>query len=654
MANWHEGVTHTLEIALTTDPLETPTWTDVTSYFRGPASTFRGSTSTDIEVSPGTFEFVLENGDRRFDPTNTAGPYYGNLKPMKRVRWRAEIGGVTYTVFSGFVSSWQQEWGELDGTVRLVAFEGFATISRLTLPPSAYAVEMEAANPYSYWPLQGDGVASIGDDLAIPSEWGADAFSYPLGEPLAMSWGQGEANDPHYIVDSDFMASAPAGIEAWMRVDDSAATSTVYIQALSGSTTWIRLQLFGTGALTVGYSHGANSLRTASSTTFVQFLSPGDTYHLAAFRSGSNLVVMLNGTPIVLPLIAGTHTATTDFSGGPAGIAIVGANQSGATTADSAVSHLAVYTTAPSQLQVATHYNAGVYAWSGARGDYGWETDGQRINRALDDAGWPTNMRNIVTGSVRQAAYRPDGRSVLEYIREVAASGGGFICFDVNGNLCYRDREWAWSTAYPTGGGDLEWGGDDLLWGTVPLDWGAGPLAFTDDGTGVDYIAGDPAASDIATVRNVVTVAYQRGGKTRRDATSIADYGGEYAETITARTIASAQDASNLARYHLRNRKDAQDTFPELIVSLRDGTPATQFSGVLGAVLGQVIEVTRTPMSVGSAITRYGLLLGISHEVDAVHWVSTLNLVAAPESAADAGYGIVGTSTAGASTVVPY
>ncbi len=54
-----------------------PTWTDISAYVRS-AKVVRGSTRVDsptVRYEAGTAELRLDNRDRRFDPTNLAGPY---------------------------------------------------------------------------------------------------------------------------------------------------------------------------------------------------------------------------------------------------------------------------------------------------------------------------------------------------------------------------------------------------------------------------------------------------------------------------------------------------------------------------------------------------------------------------------------------------
>lgn len=93
------------EIALTTKPTETPVWVDVSAYVTGWAFT-RGRQFELDAVSSGSYSAVLRDDDRRFDPSYTSGPYYGNLKRMRRIRQRASYGGATYELYHGYIRSW--------------------------------------------------------------------------------------------------------------------------------------------------------------------------------------------------------------------------------------------------------------------------------------------------------------------------------------------------------------------------------------------------------------------------------------------------------------------------------------------------------------------------------------------------------------------
>lgn len=82
----------TLESAITTDPGQTPVWEDITEWWAGDAGTRASLCGRQTELdrfNDASLTVALDNTTRRFDPTNTAGPYYGNLRPMRRIRIRA-------------------------------------------------------------------------------------------------------------------------------------------------------------------------------------------------------------------------------------------------------------------------------------------------------------------------------------------------------------------------------------------------------------------------------------------------------------------------------------------------------------------------------------------------------------------------------------
>jgi len=51
-----------------------------------------------------TLRIVDQNGD--FNPQNAAGPYYGLLLPMRKVNISATYIGITYNIFSGYITSY--------------------------------------------------------------------------------------------------------------------------------------------------------------------------------------------------------------------------------------------------------------------------------------------------------------------------------------------------------------------------------------------------------------------------------------------------------------------------------------------------------------------------------------------------------------------
>lgn len=109
-------------------------WVDVTADVTS-VTTQRGSTRLDgpiVRYDAGTCTIELLNLNRDYDPTNAAGPYYGQVTPMRAVRVRATADGTTYNVFRGFADSWTQNYDKSPNyaTTTLTATDGFKVLAR--------------------------------------------------------------------------------------------------------------------------------------------------------------------------------------------------------------------------------------------------------------------------------------------------------------------------------------------------------------------------------------------------------------------------------------------------------------------------------------------------------------------------------------------
>jgi hypothetical protein len=65
----------------------------------------RNAQADQFQTGQLTLRIVDQNGD--FNPQNVSGPYYGLLNPMRKVQITATYSGVTYSVFSGFITGYQ-------------------------------------------------------------------------------------------------------------------------------------------------------------------------------------------------------------------------------------------------------------------------------------------------------------------------------------------------------------------------------------------------------------------------------------------------------------------------------------------------------------------------------------------------------------------
>jgi hypothetical protein len=136
--------TATCEVAFATDPSATPVWTDISAWLLG-FSIQRGRQAELNRVEAGTANIVLDNLDRRFDPSNAASPYAPNVVPMRRIRLSAAYGGTTYRLFSGYVENWPPTYpGPVDSNVEISAVDAFKVFN-LSVVSGTYPAEATGA-----------------------------------------------------------------------------------------------------------------------------------------------------------------------------------------------------------------------------------------------------------------------------------------------------------------------------------------------------------------------------------------------------------------------------------------------------------------------------------------------------------------------------
>lgn len=91
-----------------------------------------------------TITFTDLTGD--FDPSNTSGPYYGEILPMRQIRISADYSGTEYFLFTGFITSWdyQYQMGFDGAFVTIQAEDAFRllNLAQIEEVPSAVAGDL--------------------------------------------------------------------------------------------------------------------------------------------------------------------------------------------------------------------------------------------------------------------------------------------------------------------------------------------------------------------------------------------------------------------------------------------------------------------------------------------------------------------------------
>ena len=191
-----------IEIAFDDGPyVVSPTWTDVTAYCRG-FSTSRGVPDDWTYVADGSASVILSNRDRRFDPFNTSGPYYGKLLPRRQIRIRTSSG---YNVFRGFIAGWPPQWTDAgyDSTVELSCFDALQLLGSSSMPADWAKPYILSLSPRHYWEMD-DPVRLYTTDMVLVDQ-GSAASRVVASTSLIYQGSQLAAGLPSHSIGTDFL-----------------------------------------------------------------------------------------------------------------------------------------------------------------------------------------------------------------------------------------------------------------------------------------------------------------------------------------------------------------------------------------------------------------------------------------------------------------
>lgn len=195
-------------------------WSDISPWVRS-WSVRRGTSSGNApsrRYDPGTATVILNDGDRRFDPDNLAGPYVSSgvtqIESMRRVRIIAEWGTAAYPLFSGYADDWAPDYqGNFWTYTTLTATDAskilVANIRTATVPSGGN--ELSGARITRIldgivWPAE-DRVLDAGETLLQPTDLSGDPLTElqlvqdtELGELFLDSLGRIQFQDRNRIL----------------------------------------------------------------------------------------------------------------------------------------------------------------------------------------------------------------------------------------------------------------------------------------------------------------------------------------------------------------------------------------------------------------------------------------------------------------------
>lgn len=558
-------------VAFSDGPLvESPTWTNVSAYFMS-ISTNRGRSSELDDFQAGTCTVVLHNRDRRFDPTHSAGPYYGDLLPRRQIKVEAVVGATTYPVFRGVISSWRQTWAHDDGqTCTVEAVDIASLLARRSFSGDAMSAIVSSIPPSGWWPLDGE---FMDDAMGLwPGAYSLRTEGPPIGYLEASSLTE------NFGVTSERLGAATFTPGASTK---STIACLVDVGAVPGGSELLRVNV----ASGIGWEWYLSVSVDRVPTAFCSIVSGiirsatatgpaivSGVQHLAAVRDGTTVKLYVNGE-----LVDSDTNASMTLAQTPTGVTL-GASSSSIETSLS-MGHAQVWNgVALTDTQIAAVANAALYGRLGA-------TTSDMTDAILDLCSVPAGLRSVTESSQGVGPYRPsDAWSALQV---AARSDPGRVFVSRAGVVTFEPRT---------------------------VDMGASATAaFADDSTvGAIRYAGYELESTDRWVFNDITVTGSAGASASvRDQASVDVYDALAHSVDTVLPDANSCRAlaeSLLSRYATPSPRGSG--------WVCDPTDDAQFAAVLAVELGDVVTVKRTP-PVGSAHTSTVQITSISHSVEA-------------------------------------
>lgn len=594
-----------VELALPTKPTEAPLWVDVTPYVEA-WSIRRGKQGPLESAGVGTGSLALDNRDRRFDPTYTDGPYYGNLKSTRRGRIRAVRGG----------------------------------------RGQDYAAVIRSDGPVGYWRL-GESSGTTASDASGNGLSG----TYTGGVTLAQSGSlEGDA-DTAALFDGtdDYMSVAHAvtlaitgriTLEAWVYPTSTANNGHILAKGSGTAGPYRFLLLSGqTPAFIAGDGATQTQVNAASTVPLNEWS------HVVVTLSGTTVTHYKNGEP------NGTGTIGAQAVADAGTILAVGRN--GSANGGYFIGRLdesAVYPFALSADRIAAHYDAGtdqlgqvedlmhfyVDAWPLRRENYGnqyvevtfsdalkilnlpkititrpEERTDERIAALLSALNWTTGQGWIlgdatygVLGSTTilapvgdrsldQGAADVQGATltrthVLSHFQAVERTEFGFLFHGRNGAVTFHNRIRRLTAGSQANRGTF---GDDLAAGEIPYA-----------AIALDY--------DESLLWNEFAVT--REGGTEQVASDAESQEDHFPRTLEWATLGTSDaDSASIAAY-LKNRYGRQQLRVSSLVLDPETGDESVWPILLTAELGDVYTVRHTPLGGGNRIEQVSFLDGLA------------------------------------------
>jgi hypothetical protein len=222
------------------------------------------------------------------------------------------------------------------------------------------------------------------------------------------------------------------------------------------------------------------------------------------------------------------------------------------------------------------------------------QLSGTRVNKILDEIGWPDSMRDVDAGQTTLQADPGSVRTALEALLTVELSEYGSLYVDASGEFVFQDR--AFTTASVSGT----------------------PVVFNDDGTGIPYFNALWLLNDVL-IYNSAQIT--RTGGTTQSASNQASIDKYFVHSYNQQNLLmeSDADALNYARAYVASRAETTTRCDAITLDLYTDNYDAGVTAALDLDFFDPVTITTTQPG-SSALSKTLQVFGVAHSITPNSW----------------------------------
>ena len=222
------------------------------------------------------------------------------------------------------------------------------------------------------------------------------------------------------------------------------------------------------------------------------------------------------------------------------------------------------------------------------------QLSGTRINKILDQIGWPASMRDIDAGQTTLLADPGSPRTALEAMQTVELSEYGSLYVDANGEFVFQDRAFTTSSVNRT------------------------PVVFNDNGTGIEYFNAVWLLNDVL-IYNSAQIT--RTGGTTQSAINQASIDKYFIHSYNQQNLLMDSDANalNYAQAYVASRAETTTRCDAITLDLYTNNYDAGIVAALDLEFFDPVTITTTQPG-SSTLTKTLQVFGVAHSITPNSW----------------------------------